>query len=87
MVTMEDLRDLLNELAVVVEMTNVREPKTFKANAVVHVVALISVEESWEKPLLYHEMNATGTLKALLAALRKHTFLYLAAEEYASIVS
>jgi UDP-glucose 4-epimerase len=31
---------------------------------------LLSVEESYEKPMLYHEINATGTLNVLEAALK-----------------
>ncbi len=40
------------------------------ADAVVHLAALISVEESAERPIDYHETNVTGTLNVLLASVR-----------------
>lgn len=60
----------LKRAGAVVEIADVRELELLEAGAVVHAAALISVEESWEKPLLYHEVNAAGTLRTLLAALR-----------------
>lgn len=45
--------------------------EAFAGSAVVfHEAALGSVPQSVEKPLLYHEVNATGTLKVLEAARR-----------------
>ncbi len=38
------------------------------AEAVVHLAALISVEESASKPILYHEVNTRGTLNVLKAS-------------------
>ncbi len=38
------------------------------ASKVIHLAALISVEESKSKPLLYHEVNALGTLNVLRAS-------------------
>jgi len=47
-------------------------------DVVVHAAVLISVEESWMKPLLYHEVNATGALKLLLASVRRvRRFIYI----------
>lgn len=40
------------------------------AEAVVHLAALTSVRESMERPLLYHEVNSTGTLNTLSESLR-----------------
>ena len=45
--------------------------KAFKdADAVIHLAALVSVEESTLKPMLYHEVNAMGTLNVLRASLK-----------------
>lgn len=38
------------------------------ADRVVHLAALIDVHESRERPLLYHEVNTSGTLNVLYAA-------------------
>jgi len=37
-------------------------------DAVIHLAALIDVHESKEKPIMYHEVNCTGTLNILEAA-------------------
>ena len=42
--------------------------KREKVEAVVHLAALISVEESFQKPLLYNSINAGGTLSLLKAS-------------------
>jgi UDP-glucose 4-epimerase len=34
-------------------------------DAVIHLASLVSVAESFERPLLYHDVNASGTLKLL----------------------
>ena len=39
-------------------------------DSVVHLAGLVSVAESFEKPLLYHEVNAGGTLRLLDACVR-----------------
>lgn len=44
--------------------------KAFKgAESVIHLAALISVEESASKPMLYNEVNTVGTLNVLKASL------------------
>ncbi|MCD6369431.1 MAG: GDP-mannose 4,6-dehydratase [Thermoproteales archaeon] len=48
-------------------------PKVFSdlsPDAVVHAAALISVDESMRKPLLYHKVNSTGTLNVLRACVK-----------------
>jgi len=41
------------------------------AEAVLHLAALIDVEESLREPLKYHEVNVTGTLNVLLASVER----------------
>lgn len=58
-------------------------PKTLaevRPEAVVHAAALISVEESFEKPLLYNKVNVEGTLRLLDELLKLDSveyFIYL----------
>lgn len=54
-----DIRDLENMVKVFSE---------FKPDVVAHLAALISVEESFEKPLLYEEVNVQGTINVILAS-------------------
>ena len=35
-------------------------------DAIIHLAALINIHESFEKPLLYHEINSEGTLNLLI---------------------
>jgi len=64
----------LVEMGVELRRVDVRDLPSLKdalkgCDAVIHLAALISVEESAEKPELYHEVNATGTLNVLKASL------------------
>jgi len=69
---------------------DIRNTKTLNkalknADAVMHLAALISVEESIKKPLLYHQVNATGTLKLLKTAAKnkvKHIIFASSAAVY-----
>jgi len=54
-----DIRDLENMVKVFSE---------FKPDVVAHLAALISVEESFENPLLYEEVNVQGTINVILAS-------------------
>jgi UDP-glucose 4-epimerase len=65
----------LGEVIDYVEMNNgdvrdsdVVEKAVKGVDIVVHLAAAIDVQESMEKPLLYHEVNATGTLNLLNSA-------------------
>ena len=44
------------------------EVKTFRPNVIVHLAALISVQESIKRPMLYHQVNVSGTLNMLTVA-------------------
>ena len=64
----------LKEKEARVYIVDIREEKEIKkiikkekAEAVIHLAALISVEESFQKPLLYNSINAGGTLSLLRA--------------------
>ncbi len=46
-------------------------------DAVIHLAALIDVNESLEKPLLYHDVNSTGTLNLLTAAKSSRKFVFI----------
>ncbi len=68
---------LLEENNVRVVVADVRDTESiyrilsqYKINAIAHLAALISVEESFEKPLLYEDVNAKGTISLILAANR-----------------
>ncbi len=68
---------LLESHGVGVEVADVRDEarmlelmKSFKPDAVVHLAALINVEESFEKPRLYEDVNAGGTITVTVAAVR-----------------
>ncbi len=68
-------KDELEGMGVPLQPVDVRDlealTKVFSgADAVVHLAALISVEESAEKPVDYHEVNVRGTLNVLLAGVR-----------------
>ena len=43
----------------------------FRPDYLVHCAALVSVEESFRKPMLYHAVNTSGTLKLALACKKK----------------
>ena len=69
--------ELLGERGVEVEILDVRElgalteyMRKIKPDTVVHLAALISAEESFEKPLLYEEVNVRGTISVVLASNR-----------------
>ena len=73
-----------NGIRVIVgDLLGERLPKTLaevRPEAVVHAAALISVEESFEKPLLYNKVNVEGTLRLLDELLRLDSveyFIYL----------
>ena len=64
----------LKEKGARVYIVDIREEKEIKeiikkekADVVIHLAALISVEESFQKPLLYNSINAGGTLSLLRA--------------------
>ena len=66
--------DKLGEMGVDLSRVDVRDLSGLRSaleecDAVLHLAALISVNESAEKPLLYHDVNATGTLNLLKASL------------------
>ncbi len=66
--------DRLVKMGVDVSQVDVRDLDGLRGalegcDAVLHLAALISVDESAEKPLLYHDVNATGTLNLLKASL------------------
>jgi len=65
----------IRELGLEVIRIDVRDTigleRAFKSSDyVIHLAALISVEESSKVPELYHEVNATGTLNVLKAAMK-----------------
>ena len=73
-----------NGIRVIVgDLLGERLPKTLaevRPEAVVHAAALISVEESFEKPLLYNKVNVEGTLRLLDELLKLDSveyFIYL----------
>ncbi len=47
-------------------------------DAIVHLAALASVPESLDRPVAYHEVNVTGTVRALEAARRHHSHVIIA---------
>ncbi len=66
---------LLRECGVSVGLIDVRDYEALtdfmarvKPDAVVHLAALISVEESFKKPLLYEDVNVRGTITTVLAS-------------------
>ena len=63
---------------------------TEKVDAIIHLAALIDVEESSRKPLLYHEVNVGGTLNVLHVALKRrinHLVIASSAAVYGEPVS
>ncbi len=68
---LEGIRKLdLEILKVDIRDAKVLENALYGSDYIIHLAALISVEESAEKPALYHEVNATGTLNVLKAAVK-----------------
>jgi len=70
-----NMLDKIRELGLEVVKVDVRNTydleRAFKGlDYVIHLAALLSVEESLKNPKLYHEVNATGTLNVLEAAWR-----------------
>jgi UDP-glucose 4-epimerase len=64
----QNLAGLSSELQLIIG--DIRDPKAVckaveNVDIVVHLAALIDVHESLEKPLLYHDVNSTGTLNLL----------------------
>ncbi len=62
---------------------------TRSVDAIIHLAALISVEESKLEPILYHQVNVTGTLKLLKAAVKskvKHFIFTSSAAVYGNPV-
>ena len=66
---------LLKECGVDVSLIDVRDSEALadfmvrvRPDAVVHLAALISVEESFRKPLLYEDVNVRGTIATALAS-------------------
>jgi len=67
--------DLLRNHGVNVILADIRDPSNimrvfqeFKPKIVMHLAALISVDESFEKPLLYEDVNVRGTINIILAS-------------------
>ncbi len=68
------MSDKIRDLGLDIIKVDIRDMEALKnafegSDYVLHLAALLSVEESSEKPLLYHEINVTGTLNVLKAAL------------------
>ena len=65
-------------LGLVFERRDVRSVERVEADVVMHLAALVSVEESWERPELYHDVNAGGTLRMVLASVKSgvRRFIY-----------
>ncbi len=68
-------KELLEKKNVSVEIIDIRDYEALnklfrehRADAVVHAAALISVDESFEKPILYEDVNSKGTIALVLAA-------------------
>jgi len=59
-------------------LRDVRDVDVVRADAVIHLAALTSVEESWRFPELYHDVNGSGTLRLLQASRRGNVrrFIY-----------
>ena len=67
----------LRDLGIKVEKIDVRDINALHdvlrgTDYVIHLAALISVEESQRKPTLYHDVNITGTLNVLYASWRNN---------------
>lgn len=67
--------DLLKNHGVNVVLTDIRDCSNivkvfqeFKPEIVMHLAALISVDESFKKPLLYEDVNVRGTINIVLAS-------------------
>ena len=68
-------KNKLEEQDIPVEIADIRDNNDltrifdkYKPDMIVHAAALISVDESFEKPLLYEDVNARGTITLVLAA-------------------
>ena len=79
-------KNKLEEQDIPVEIADIRDNNDltrifdkYKPDMIVHVAALISVDESFEKPLLYEDVNARGTLTLVLTAnkYRARKFVYI----------
>ncbi len=81
---------MLEQRNIAVEIADIRDydhlDKVFyeyQPDAIVHAAALISVDESFEKPLLYEDVNSKGTITLILIAnkygLRKFVYISSAA--------
>jgi len=67
--------DLLKNHGVNVVLADIRDPgsiirvfQEFKPETVLHLAALISVDESFKKPLLYEDVNVRGTINIILTS-------------------
>ncbi len=70
-------KEVLEENNVIVEIADIRDQKAldnlfreYQPDSLVHAAALISVEESFEKPILYEEVNSKGTITLTIVANR-----------------
>ncbi len=79
-------KNKLEEQDIPVEIADIRDNNDltrifdkYKPDMIVHVAALISVDESFEKPLLYEDVNARGTITLVLTAnkYRARKFVYI----------
>ena len=68
-------KNKLEEQDIPVEIADIRDNNDltrifdkYKPDMIVHAAALISVDESFEKPLLYEDVNARGTITLVLTA-------------------
>ena len=79
--SINNLEDVSHKIKIV--EGDIREYKTVlkalkNVDVVFHLAALTDVQESMEKPRLYHEVNSTGTLNLLQASVRNNVkkFIY-----------
>ncbi len=79
-------KNKLEEQDIQVEIADIRDNNDltrifdkYKPDMIVHAAALISVDESFEKPLLYEDVNARGTITLVLTAnkYRARKFVYI----------
>jgi UDP-glucose 4-epimerase len=77
----QNLAELSSDLQLMVG--DIRDPQATKkavegVDVVIHLAAVIDVHESLEQPLLYHDVNSTGTLNLLESSKDKVTKFILA---------
>jgi len=70
----DNLADVLGQIDLI--SGDIRDQEAVKKSikgidVVIHMAALVDVRESVEKPLLYHEVNSTGTLNLLYGSVKQ----------------